>query len=470
MPEQGPGEKAGHEELLEENAALRQVVGEQAQRIAEQQARIADLEGRIADLERRLGRNPRSSSMPPASEGLSKPPVPDRAQRRAEKRKPGKQPGAEGKHLAKVEHPDEVIVHGPGPCARCGADLSAHGELVDVETRQVFDAPPVRPHVTEHQMERRRCRCGHEQKAEAPLEATAPACYGPRIRALACYLAVYQHLPYERMAELLFDLYRIEISVGALAKIVAEAGGRLGVLKDVVADLLRDAPSVHLDETGARVQGSLHWAHVASTSFLTLLECHKRRGTKAIDAMGIMAKMSGVAVHDGWAPYRTYDVVHGSCNAHHVRELEAIAAAEHQGWAREMIDLLYKVDQVVDKAKAAGEDHLSRTTIRRLRRSYDALVEKGRAVNPSVVEHKRHGIDKDAHNLLKRLETYADDVLRSSTDLQVGWSNNQAERDLRLVKLSRAIGISPGTARRAPRWWPPFLPSGGQRLSPRAWA
>ena len=124
-------------------------------------------------------------------------------------------------------------------------------------------------------------------------------------------------------------------------------------------------------------------------------------------------------------------------NAHHVRELEAIGAAAHQGWAKEMIDLLYEARDVVEKAKEAGKDHLSRSTIRRLRRSYDALLAAGREVNPLAVDHKRHGIDKDAHNLLHRLESYADDVLRFTTNFEVGWSNNQAERDVRLVKLQR---------------------------------
>jgi len=126
-----------------------------------------------------------------------------------------------------------------------------------------------------------------------------------------------------------------------------------------VKDLLRQAPAVHFDEIGARVQGSLHRVHVASSTPLTLLVCHKRRGTKAIDATGLMAKMQDVAIHDGCKPYRTHDVVHGSCNAHHVRELEAIAAAEHQGWAREMIDLLYEAHDVVEKARADGKEHLS---------------------------------------------------------------------------------------------------------------
>jgi hypothetical protein len=262
------------------------------------------------------------------------------------------------------------------------------------------------------------------------------------VRALACYLAVYQHLPYERMAELFSDVLGMEISTGALAAIVTDAGGRLGLFLEVVKDLLVDAPAVHFDETGARVNASLHWVHVASSALLTLLDCHKRRGKSAIDEIGVMAKMAGVAVHDGWKPYRTYDVVHGLCNSHHVRELEAIGAAGNQAWAKEMTELLYEAHDVVERAKAGGKDHLSRSSIRALRRSYDALVAKGRVANPAVVSSKRHGIDKDAHNLLGRLEAYADDVLRFSTDFNVAWSNNQAERDVRLVKLQQKISGS----------------------------
>jgi transposase len=340
-------------ELTELVRIKQSVIDEQAATIAELQARIAELEGRLADLERRLGRNPRNSSMPPSAEGLNKPPVQNRAERRAAKRKPGKQPGADGKHLTQVADPDEIVFHGPGLCEGCGRDL-AEGELVDVETRQVFELPHLGPYVIEHRLERRRCHCGKEQKASPPPEATAPACYGPKVRALACYLAVYQHLPYERMAELFADVLGIEVSVGALAAMVADAGGRLGLFLEVTKDLLRAAPAVHFDETGARVAGSLHWVHVASNALLTLLECHKPRGTKAIDEIAVMAKMAGVAVHDGWKPYRTYDVVHALCNAHHVRELEAIGAAEHQSWASEMVELLYDAREVVERAKAAA--------------------------------------------------------------------------------------------------------------------
>ena len=137
-------------------------------------------------------------------------------------------------------------------------------------------------------MERRRCACGCETKAPAPPEATAPACYGPGIRALAVYLSLYQHLPYDRLAEIFADVVGIPVSVGAITSMVGEAGGALGLFVSVVTDLLRDAPAVHFDETGARVEGSLHWIHVASSALYTLLCCHKRRGGMAMDDMGCL--------------------------------------------------------------------------------------------------------------------------------------------------------------------------------------
>ncbi len=408
-------------------------------------ARIAELEevnrsllARIADLEERLGRNPRNSSMPPSAEGFSKPPVPNRAERRAAKRRPGRQPGTEGKHLAQVEVPDEIEHHAPSVCTACGGDLS-DAEVVGVECRQVFDLLPLQAFVTEHRMERRRCACGCETKAAPPAEATAPACYGPSVRALAAYLAVYQHLPYDRMAQLFSDVLGIEVCVGALTQMVAEAGGALGVFCEVIRQLLLDAPAVNFDETGARVSGSLYWVHVACSTLYTLIECHKKRGTVAMDTMGVLANMRGTAIHDGWKPYRTYDVLHQLCNAHHVRELEAITVVWNQGWADEMIALLVEAKHAVDAARDAGRDSLEDTVLHSIRTRYGQLIQKGWAANPEPSGRRRAGHEKKAFNLLKRLDTQRADVLRFSSDFALSWDNNQAERDVRMVKVQQKI-------------------------------
>jgi transposase len=411
----------------------------------QQSARMEELEelnrslvARIADLEERLGRNPRNSSMPPSAEGFSKPPAPNRAERRAAKRRPGKQPGTEGKHLAQVQDPDDVQIHAPTVCGGCGGSLEG-ADVVDIERRQVFELPPIRPFVTEHRMERRRCACGCETKAAPPKEATAPTCYGPGVRALAAYLAVYQHLPYDRMAQLFGDVLGIEVSVGALASIVTEAGGALGLFTDVVRDLLIDAPAVNFDETGARVAGSLHWVHVACTALYTFIDCHKKRGTVALDALGVIEAMRGTAIHDGYASYRTYDVVHQLCNAHHIRELDAIFEALDQEWADEMIALLIEAKEIVETARAAGADRLEKGALHSIRVRYGKLIQKGWAANPEPEKGKLAGYEKKAFNLLTRLDTQRADVLRFATDFALSWDNNQAERDVRMVKLQQKI-------------------------------
>ena len=430
-----------YEELTEIVAALQLLSEHREERIVELEDLNRSLVARIADLEERLGRNPRNSAMPPSAELFSKPPVPNRAERRAAKRRPGKQPGTEGKHLAQVEDPDDIQIHAPTACRGCGGNLD-DADVVGMERRQVFELPPIRPFVTEHRMERRRCTCGCETKALPPVEAIAPACYGPGVRALAAYLAVYQHLPYDRMAQLFHDVLGIDVSVGALTQMVAEAGGALGLFTDVIRDLLIDAPSVHFDETGARVAGSLHWVHVACSTLYTLIDCHKKRGTIAMDVMGVIAKMQGTAIHDGWRPYRSYDVLHQLCNAHHARELEAVGVGWDQGWADEMIGLLIEAKEAAAAARANGADHLDAKILHSIRVRYGTLIKKGWAVNPEPDVGKRAGYEKKAANLLTRLDTQRADVLRFSTDFDVSWDNNQAERDIRMVKLQQKISGS----------------------------
>jgi transposase len=403
--------------------------------------RNAELEARIADLEVRLGKNPRNSSMPPSAEGLSKPPAPSRAERRAAGRRQGKQPGAPGKHLARVACPDEVLGHAPAACESCGADLT-DAEVVGTERRQVFDVPEIRLHVTEHVVERRRCACGCETKAAFPAAATAPACYGPGVRSLAAYLAVHQHLPFDRMAQLFRDVLGQEVSVGALAQMVAEAADATGPFLDNVKVLLRAADAVHFDETGGRAAGRLHWVHSASTALLTLLDCHQRRGTQAMDDLGVIGEMTGIAVHDGWRPYRRYDVVHALCNAHHLRELTAIGVVWDQGWANDLATLLIDAKTAIETAHAQGRDRLDDTTLHSIRVRYGKLIAKGIAANPEPVSGKRHGYEKKAYNLLLRLDHQRADVLRFCSDFRAPFDNNQAERDIRMVKLQQKISGS----------------------------
>ena len=409
--------------------------------VAAQAAEITALRSEVADLRERLDRNPRNSSMPPSAELFTKPPSPSRAERRAAAKKQGKQPGAPGKHLAQVADPDVVVTHSPNVCGSCGDSLD-DAEVVGVESRQVFDLPAVRLETTEHRAEKRRCTCGCVTKATFPDVATAPACYGPTIRGLAAYLAVHQHLPFDRMAQLFADVLGAPVSVGVLANMVTEAAGALPPFLGVTRSLLHDAPAVHFDETGGRVDGSLHWVHSASTDLLTLIDCHKRRGRVAMDDFGVITGISGVAVHDGWKPYRHYDVDHALCNAHHLRELLAVGIGWDQGWANDLADLLREAKRSVETARAAGHRHLDAATLHSIRVRYGQLVAKGFSANPAPETGKRSGYEKKAFNLLTRLDRHRSDVLRFTVDFAVPFDNNQAERDIRMVKLQQKISGS----------------------------
>jgi transposase len=437
-------DEPSYEDLQEQVSALELTGAQQLAVIAEQAATIADLQARLSDLEQRLRRNPRNSSMPPSAEGFAKPPAPNRAARRAAKRRPGKQPGSEGNHLAQVDNPDVVLLHAPNLCEGCGADLST-AEVLSTERRQVFDLPVVRAVVTEHQIERRRCSCGFETKATAPREATAPACYGAGVRSLACYLAVYQHLPYDRMAKLFADTFSIEVSTGALVQMVADAGQGLSGFTDAVRDQLQRSGSVHFDETGGRVAGSLHFVHVASNALLTLLDCHKRRGNVAMDEIGVIGAMSGICVHDGWTPYASYtNATHALCNAHHLRELEFVTTECSQAWAAEMAALLLEMKAAVARARARDQSSLDPRLLGRYLARYDAIVTTGVHSNPPPTRTGKAGRPARTKpaNLARRLDVQRDDVLRFALDFRAPFDNNQAERDIRMVKLQQKISGS----------------------------
>lgn len=411
---------------------------------AEQTRLVARLQARVAELERRLGKDSSNSSMPPSSDGLRKPSrVERRADERAEARRPGKQPGAPGAHLAQVEEPDEVAWHVPDRCGGCGAELT-DASMVGVEARQVFDLPPLGLRVTEHRAERRRCACGTTTAAAFPDHARAAACYGPGVRALVCYLCVHQHLPVDRAAQLLADVLGASVATGTLAAVLAEGAAGLDGFLATVRDQLAAAPVAHFDETGARVAGRLHWVHSASTASLSLFTVHAKRGKAAMDQAGVLGGFGGVAVHDGWAPYWRYEVMHALCGAHLLRELEAITQEPGQGWAAGMAELLVDAKLAADRARVADVGRVEGAARARLHTRYARLLADGQAANPpspASGRRRRRGRARrsPAARLLARLDAHRDEVLRLLDDTRVPFDNNQAERDLRMVKLQQKI-------------------------------
>ena len=407
--------------------------------LAQCDALIAVLAGRVAELEARLGRNSRNSSKPPSSDGLGKPAP--KSLRKPSGRKPGKQQGDPGFRLQPRAVPDEVRTHVPTGCLGCGADLTG-APVVGVETRQVFDLPVIELIAIEHRAQRRECDCGVVTRAAFPAEATAPTCYGPGVAALATYLLGRQHLPVERAAECLEEAFGATVSTGWLSSLLPNAAARLEGLLAIAREQLAAARVAHFDETGGRVAGRLHWIHVACNDTWTLLHPGRKRGRVAMDAAGVLPDFRGIAIHDGLVVYRQYDKAqHGLCNAHHLRELAGIAELTGQEWPTSLAGLLVELHVAVELAKASGKAKLSARRLATFGKRYDTLIAQGKQLNPPPPRTGKRGRPArgPAGSLLARLETHRADVLRFATNFTAPFDNNQAERDVRMVKLQQKI-------------------------------
>src|SRR6058998_3168693 len=338
--------------------------------IAQLQARIAEQDARIAELARQLAASSRNSSKPPSSDGLDKPAP--KSLRGRSGRKPGGQPGREGRTLRQVAVPDEVVIHEPGACADCGNALSVEGRPVRIVRRQVFDIPTITVRVVEHRLVSRRCSCGVVTAAAGPAGVGAPVSYGAHAAAIAVYLVIGQHLPVERTACLLAELFGTPMSVGTVAAWTGRAAAGLAPFTAAARRALTEAELVHADETGLRVAGRLHWLHVASSPRFTALFCHRRRGKEAIDAAGVLPGFTGTLVHDAFAPYARYPrATHALCNAHVLRELIAVvdsqtvhppAGADTPAgwcWAAQVIDALLALKAVTDTGVLPDPDVLA---------------------------------------------------------------------------------------------------------------
>jgi transposase len=404
-------------------------------------AEMAALRERTAELERQVGLNSGNSGKPPSSDGLKKPPRVGNLRRPSGKRSGG-QPGHPGKTLRRTETPDTTVDHYPQACTTCGAALTA-AMAIDHVARQVFDLPEPRPSiVTEHRAHACRCAaCGRRTRAAFPAGVAAPVQYGTRVTALVLYLLHYQLLPEKRLAEAMADLFGVALVTATIARIGREAARRFQGFADAVRDQVAAAPLKHLDETGFRIGGKTRWLHVASTVLLTFYRISPRRGS-------LPANVAGIVVHDHWKPYYTLQgVLHALCNAHHLRELEALVEIEKEDWARRMRRLLRRACHAANLARDRGMP-LKPSLIARIERCYDAILAEGlafHAAQPALVSAavaaRRRGrpARRVGHNLLLRLSTRKRDVLRFLTDPRVPFTNNLVERDGRMMKLRQKI-------------------------------
>lgn len=395
------------------------------------------LRARLAELERRLGLDSSNSSKPPSSDGLKKPSRTGSLREKSGKNSGG-QRGHKGETLRQTSAPDRVIDHYPTGCEQCGG---TGGASLSHQKRQVVDLPePQGLTVTEHRAHTCGCtNCGAHIQAGFPDDVAAPVQYGPRLTAQIVYLRNCQFIPEDRLAELLKDLYGIDISTATIAAMEQRKAEELAPVAQAIAGRVKQAPVKHMDETGYRVSGTTQWLHVAATVLFTFYRTSAKRGA-------LLAGVIGTIVHDHWKPYFTMDgVLHALCNAHHLRELKALMEIEKEAWAFAMYRFLRQACHAANIA-SRKELTLEPRFLAWMQARYGRIVAQGLAFHeaqppPSEKKGKRRGPQRrrTGHNLLLRLQNRKDDVLRFLTDPGVPFTNNQAEQDLRMMKVRQKI-------------------------------
>lgn len=409
--------------------------------IASFHLQVAALEAKVKQRDDQLNQNSRNSSKPPSSDGFKRK---TKSLREKSGKPSGGQKGHPGHTLKMVTKVDQVQVHPVTCCQQCGASLTEQTSDAFAR-RQVLDIPPLKLLVTEHRAEQKTCPvCGTCNKASFPESVTQPVQYGPEVQALAVYLNQYQLLPFERIRELFADLFGQPIAEGTLAFANQAAAAALYDTEQELTQQLFHAPVVHCDETGSRVGGKLHWLHVISTDYLTQYSIQPRRGSKAMDTIGFLPGYQGTVKHDFWKPYFKYSCGHSLCNAHHLRELTGVRENEHQRWAQQMQELLLTIKGAVAHQKENAKTHLELEQLREFESQYSRIIALGYEENPVVREENPQGKrgkakKTKARNLLERLDQMRQETLNFMYDFRIPFDNNQAERDIRMMKVQQKI-------------------------------
>jgi transposase len=418
---------------IEEYVALRQKVNQLMLLVEALQQENQLLRSEIADLKSRLNKNSSNSSKPPSTDGFKKV---IKNNREKSDRKQGAQPGHKGTTLEMTATPDVVIKNKAEGVCSCGCNI-ADQPLIDMLRRQVVDLPAKLIEWIEYQIEVRRCRCGKNHYGEKADWASVQ--YGRRIKALAVYLNQRQHIPFDRLQELLQDVFEISISDKVLIQANETCFQNLEETERWIKEALLASKVIHSDETGMRCENKLKWVHVCSTGRLTHYGFHDKRGMDAMNDIGILPVFRNTVVHDRFGSYSKYiSFIHACCNSHLLRELKGQYEENHKEWAGRMIDLLLQAKRLKD------ENRLTDAKLNELIVIYDKLVkqaieeELALATEPLVKKRGRKAKPKSLL-LIEAFRDRKDEILRFLTDPEVPFDNNLAERDLRMVKLRQKI-------------------------------
>lgn len=381
-------------------------------------------------LANRLNLNSKNSSKPPSTDQNRK-----KTRRTKSSKQPGGQEGHVGTTLRKVENPDYIETI---QVDRTKLPPGKYKELEYV-SRQVVDIDISRI-VTEYKAQVLVDSNGNRFTATFPKGVTKAVQYGEGLKAHAVYLSQFQLIPYDRIRDYFADQLKIPVSVGSLFNFNKEAFRLLDDFDGFVKGKLIESALLHADETGINVNGDKFWLHCASNPLWTYLAPHKKRGTEAMNAFGILSEFDGILCHDHWKPYFTYNCTHSLCNAHHIRELTRAWEQDNKKWADTLRKLLEKINRATNDAGG----FLRADESEKYRREYRVILEQAEKESPPPDESKRNGKRgrlkrTKSRNLLERLRNYEEDVLRFMDNEIVPFTNNLGENDIRMTKVQQKI-------------------------------
>jgi transposase len=384
-------------------------------------------------MEKRTPKNSRNASVPPSQT--------DKADETAT------QPGAHTKgrtqqrgrsrNTRTVETVEIAPVKG---CECCGKDLSTT-PCQDHERRTLLDIV-YEKHQHHVDAEIKQCpACLTINKGAFPPAMAGPLQYGPGIKATVIHFLVAQMVSLKRVQQLMATLIGVLLSEASLLKFVRQLHHALAAWEQQAIAWLLEQPSLHVDETSLRVDRKKHWIHVYSAGEITLKFLHRSRGHEAINAINIIPRYGGVLIHDCLAAYFSYpDCLHAVCGSHLLRELTFVVETNGYVWAAQMKRLLQKTCKQVAQSPTKC---LSEQDYKKLQKRYRTILTQGAKELPAIPPRqngKRGRIAKsDAHNLLERLRDREEAVLLFARLPRVAFTNNRAERDLRMSKVKQKV-------------------------------
>ena len=432
-----------NEQLLQQVNSLTATVESLNSTIDAQTQLIARLNQTIQELKEQLNKNSRNSSKPPSSDGLKKPAP--KSLRKPSGKKAGGQNGHQGTHLAVTAEPDETVKHMPSACGGCPHYEMCEGTACVGEKRHVIDAV-VTVNITEHQsLEIPVCMVhGDTRKGGFPANIKAAVQYGENLQALSVALNTVGAVSVKRTHEILSGVFNIPIATGTISNMVKRCAGCLTDTVSKIKQKMTGSGLGHFDETGNRVDKKLWWVHDASNCEYTYLDISPKRGFKGMEQCGVLTEFQGIAVHDCWASYWNYpDIRHAVCCAHLLRELTGISENHPgQAWAPAFINLLLEMKKAKEKAAGAGKESLSYYYCHKFDKKYEELIKLARQENPlPETTGKKRGRKKKGKilALVERLANYKASVCLFIHNFAVPFDNNQAERDLRMIKVKTKV-------------------------------